>query len=231
MSIKVIKVSKTYFNHDNEKGIIEAIKNVNIDINEGSYTLFYGPTGSGKTTLLSILAGIIRPTYGELVLNALHVSRSTDRVITMFREENVGFIPQDNLLIKDQSVFENILAPNTFHNRTLRELKRDAQFLLERLNLAWKKHAMPHELSGGEKKKLMIARALLKKPRFLFADEPVSELDHESTNDIMKLFDEHNKSGKAIVIASHKKLKMNQKGDIYLIMNGQIIEHIKGGTK
>jgi ABC-type ATPase involved in cell division len=97
--------------------------------------------------------------------------------------------------------------------------------------MACKKHAMPHELSGGEKKKVMIARALLKKPRFLFADEPVSEVDHESTNDIMKLFEEHFKSGKAIVIASHKKLKIDQKGDIYLIMNGQIIEHIKGGTK
>jgi putative ABC transport system ATP-binding protein len=230
MSIKVIKVSKTYFNRDNDKGTIEAINNVNIDINEGSYTLFYGPTGSGKTTLLSILAGIMKPTYGELVLNALHVSRATDGAISIFREANVGFIPQEDLLIKDQSVFENILAPNTFHNKTLRELKLGAQFLLERLNLAWKKHAMPHELSGGEKKKVMIARALLKKPRFLFADEPVSELDHKSTNDIMKLFDEHFKSGKAVVIASHKKLKIREKGDIYLLMNGQIMEHVKGGT-
>ncbi len=231
MSIKIIRLSKIYKSPEEEGKIVEALKNVTLDINEGSSTVFYGSTGSGKTTLIQLMIGILRPTYGEVVLSSLHTSRANDRDITQFREEHIGYIPQDILLIRDLTVLENILSPNMFRNETRKALKRKAIDLLDRLDMSQKMRAKPHELSGGEKKKVMIARALLKEPVYILADEPVSELDQDSTNNVIKLFSEYRKKGSAIVVASHKKLQMRHRSDIYLIHKGRIIEYARGGRR
>ena len=231
MSIKIIRLSKIYKSPEEEGKIVEALKNVTLDINEGSSTVFYGSTGSGKTTLIQLMIGILRPTYGEVVLSSLHTSRANDRDITQFREEHIGYVPQDMLLIRDLTVLENILSPNMFRNESRRALKRRAIDLLDRLDMSQKVHAKPYELSGGEKKKVMIARALLKEPVYILADEPVSELDRDSAESVIKLFSEYRKKGSAIVVASHKKLQMRHRSDIYLIHKGRIIEYARGGRR
>jgi putative ABC transport system ATP-binding protein len=231
VSIKVIRLSKEFPSvHENERAV-EALHNINLDINEGYTTIFYGSTGSGKTTLIQLACGILRPTYGEVVLNSIHMSRARDREITRFREEYVGYIPQETLLIRDLTVFENILSPNLFRNETRKTLRNRALELLEELDILHKQHAKPFQLSGGEQKKVMIARALLKRPKFILADEPVSELDSDSTNSVVRLFSEYRKKGSALVIASHKKLQMSHECDIYLLHKGQIVEYARGGAK
>ena len=228
MSIKIIKGSKIYTDTLNGLPSIEAVKNLNIDINEGSYTLIFGPIGSGKTTLLSLLACIIRPTSGDIVFDNLYLSKAKEREISRFREEHIGYIPQKTLMIEDLTVLENILSPNSFLRERKRQLKTYAFGLLERLHLVHKAGLRPFQLSGGEIKKVMIARALAKKPRFIFADEPVSELDQESMNDVVSLFDEQHTRGAAVVIVSHRPFGLRKKFDIYTMKDGKIIEYVQG---
>jgi len=228
LSIKAIKLSKSYSNPVNKGLSIEAVKNVSMDINEGSFTEILGPTGSGKTTLISLLTGIIKPTSGEIVFNNIHLSSSRDYKIASFREKYIGYIPQNVLFIKDLNVIENILSPNTFFMDDVKKLKNYALELLERLNLKNKSRFNPFELSGGEKKKVLLIRALIKNPLYVFADEPVSELDEESTNSVLNLLYEHQKQGSTIFLASHKILNLNHEIDIYKMLDGKIIEYIKG---
>jgi len=228
LSIKAISISKTYFPGKKDHSMVEAVKEVSIDINEGSYTLIYGPTGSGKTTLLSLLAGIIKPTRGEVVLKNIHFSSSTDGKISWFRENYIGYIPQNMLLLMDQSVFHNVISPNIFLKYRIKHIKRKAVQILDHLGLKSKINLLPFELSGGEKRKVMIARALLKEPLYLFADEPVSELDDESTDSVLSLFSELQSKGSAVVIASHKPLKFKTLIDFYAIEDGKIKSHHRG---
>ena len=100
MSIKIIRLSKQFISVQETERAVKALHNINLDINEGSTTIFYGATGSGKTTLIQTVGGILRPTYGEVVLNSIHMSRAADREITRFREEYIGYIPQEILLIR-----------------------------------------------------------------------------------------------------------------------------------
>ena len=231
MAIKVIKVTKVYESSGNSPFKLQAVKNVSMDINEGSYTLLLGPTGSGKTTLLSLIAGIVEPTKGEIVFNNIHITSSNDNKISQFRERYIGYIPQANLFIKELSVIENILSPNSFLKSQMRHLKNYAMEMLERLNLDRKAGMRPFELSGGEMKKAMIVRALVKKPLFILADEPFSELDSDSTKIAMSLLKEQCENGSAVIVASHNQLKFNKEIDLYTLGEGQVVKYEKRSVK
>jgi len=225
LSIKAISVSKTYTRGEEAAATITALRNVSIDINEGSYTFFSGATGSGKTTLLSLLAGIIYPSRGEVVFGNIHVPSARDEKISLFREQYIGYIPQDTLLVNELTVLENVLFPNMFLKRKAKDLRSRALSLLNRLELGRKKGARPFELSGGEMKKVMIARALVKSPLYLFADEPFSELDEESTERVTQLLDEQHEVGSAVVVACHTAISFIHRVDHYLLKKGKITDY------
>jgi len=225
LSIKVISVSKVYPNATGSVSSVYAIKNLNIDINEGSYTFISGPTGSGKTTLLSLLVGIIYPSQGEIIFGDTHFPSDSDEKVSLFREKYIGYIPQNTFLINECSVLENVLSPNLFLNRRIKQLKSSALILLEKLGLLNKKNANPTQLSGGEMKKVTIARALIKKPLYVIADEPFSELDNESMNVVINLMIEEHKNGAAIIFASHDPFTFGTNADIYTLSKGQITEY------
>ncbi len=229
MSIKVLEATKTFARQTGNE-YVEAVRGVSLDINEDSLTLVRGPTGSGKTTLLSLIAGILKPTKGEVVLNTVHVTVSSDRSVSLFRERFIGYIPQEILLLHDLNILENVLFPNVFRKKPMRQLKRQATGLLERLGIPDKTTCFPFELSGGEKRKAMIARALVTSPSFIIADEPVSELDRESSDDILDLFEEHKRNGAAVVVASHTSLSFSMPCDIYHLDHGSIVDYQKGGS-
>jgi putative ABC transport system ATP-binding protein len=231
MSIKAQSVTKVYHNPMGGTTPVVAVRDISVDINEGSYTLISGPTGSGKTTLLSLLAGIIKPTRGELIFHNLHYSQAHDNAISLYREQNIGYIPQNTLLMKDLTALENILSPNVFLKKSIKQLKEYARMLLKELNLLGKEGFKPGELSGGENKKVMIVRAILKRPKFLFADEPVSELDKGTARLVLNLFNELYENGSAVVIASHKPITIKYKADLYTMKSGQFQEYKRGDGK
>jgi putative ABC transport system ATP-binding protein len=204
-----------------------AIRNVSIDINEGSYTIFSGPTGSGKSTLLSLLAGIIYPTKGEVVLDDVYVSYARDEIVSNFREKFIGYVPQDTLLVNELTVLENVIFPNVFMKKKITDLRSYALLLLKKLGLYRKLNNMPYELSGGEMKKVMVARALVKKPMYLFADEPFSELDAESKAIILGLLDEQHSQGSAVILASHTARPSSRIADCYVLKRGMIAGYTK----
>jgi len=227
LGIKAISVSKTYTSGREIVHSAPAIRNVSIDINEGSYTLFSGPTGSGKSTLLSLLAGIIYPTKGEVVFDDIHVPSARDERVSIFREKCIGYVPQDTLLVNELTVLENVISPNVFLKKKMGELRSYALALLKNLGLNRNLDSMPYELSGGQMKKVMIARALVKKPLYLFADEPFSELDAESTAMILRLLDEQHSRGSAVILASHAPLPSHSTTDCYVLKRGIITGYSK----
>lgn len=223
MSIKLITVTKTYTVKSAENiQYITGVKNLSIDINEGQYIVVSGPTGSGKSTFLALLCGIVRPSSGEIVYHNIHLSSSKEEKISVFREKYIGFIPQSIILNASMSVIENIIAPNGFLKKSLKSLKNEAERLLNRLGLFEKRNWFPPELSGGERRMVMIVRALVKKPLYIIADEPVSELDSESTADVFKLFDEYQQNGSGVVVATHSNIDVGTKADYYIMRNGEI---------
>ncbi|MBN2325457.1 MAG: ATP-binding cassette domain-containing protein [Spirochaetes bacterium] len=231
MTIKAQSVSKRYRSPVSKASVIDAVAGISLDINVGSSTVIYGPTGSGKTTLLRMLSGISKPTSGEIIFHTLHYTETGDRKLSSFRERYIGYVPQRSMLIKDLSVFENVISPNAFRQRHIRSLKSAARTLLERLNLEDTAQRKPDTLSGGESRMVMIARAILTRPAFLFADEPVSELDDDSAKLVLDLFSELKRDGSAIFIASHEPLAFGGNTDLYAIKNGRITEHTRGGHR
>ena len=231
MSIKAISISKTYFPFGDGAGGVRALNRVSIDINEGTCTLVRGPTGSGKSTLLALLACISPPTEGEMAFDRVHLPGAAETELSLFRERYVGFIPQSTLLIGELTLLENILAPHVFLGGRARELKPRALVLLERLGLGGKAGFLPRELSEGEKKKGMAARALLKEPLYLFGDEPVAHLDEDSARSVLGLFWELRRKGSAVVLAAHGLSRLEECMTVYELLRGEVVSCTRMGEK
>ena len=225
MSIKAINIKKTYPLKTNISGVIKAVDNISIDIYDGSKTVIFGPTGGGKTTLLSILAGLLKPDSGEIVYNGKSYSKLKDSQKSINIIKKFGYIPQKPILIKDLNVIENILAPHIFIKDKIGDLKNRAIKLLERLDLIEKINSLTSQLSGGEIKKLLFIRAVVKNPAYIFADEPISELDEESASKMLKIMEEENKKGTTIIVSSHRFIKFKGSVDVYKMNNGKIVEY------
>jgi putative ABC transport system ATP-binding protein len=225
LSIKAISVSKTYSGPP-----VHAVKPTSIDINEGTFTLLCGPTGSGKTTLLAMLAGILSPSEGDVIFDTIRLSNRNDKKVSRFREQHIGFVPQARLFISELTVWENILSPHSFSSMSIKKLKSSALDLVERLGLAEKIHMRPFELSGGEIQKMMMTRALVKQPTYIFADEPCSELDNTAAGVIFKILDERKKQGAAVIVACHDHRPLRKNVDVYMMKDGKITDYRKGGA-
>ena len=222
MSITATSVSKTYAGPRALR--TEALSNVSIEITEGTCTIIHGPAGSGKSTLLGLLAGIARPTAGEIAFNGFRLTRAADRELARFRELHVGYIPQSPALLEHLTLLENVILPHAFFQRNVTELRRKAITLLDILGLRAKTGLKPPELSGSDNKKAMTARALIKDPLFLFADEPVAELDDGSAAAVLGLFSELRTKGSALVMATRAPFSLKPVPNTYKLSGGRIVE-------
>jgi putative ABC transport system ATP-binding protein len=228
MDIKLINVTKKYKSTD--EMFISSLELINIDINYGNYISFVGPSGSGKTTLLKIITGNLKPTSGDVFWGKFSIMKNTEKKVFMLRKKVFGIVFQDTNFINELNVEDNIFLPLVINYIDIAEKRKYFNTLVENLNINKLKKRYPYELSGGEKKKVAIARALMNSPEILIADEPTANLDEYSAREVFNIFSNLNKMGLTIIIATHdvrfgaycKETYYLQKGKIERFMSKDI---------
>ncbi|ODA40091.1 ABC transporter ATP-binding protein [Desulfosporosinus sp. BG] len=200
--IRVCEATKTYRGGD---GVVEALKNVNLEIAEGEFLALMGPSGSGKSTLLSILGGLNPPTSGKLIIDDIDVYALAPERLADFRHEYVGFVFQQYQLIPYLTALENVMLPLAISSRPGKEQREMAQAVLNKVGLTSKSLRLPSQLSGGEQNRVAIARAIVNQPAIIFADEPTGSLDSKTAVDLLELFQTLNRDGLTIIMVTHNK--------------------------
>ena len=198
--IKLINASKLY---DRD---VTAIKDVSIEFNEGELIVLKGVSGSGKSSILSLVAGLSKPTSGEVVVDGKKISKMADHFVSVYRRENIGFVFQKYNLINTLSVAQNILLPLVPFNLPKDELERRLSGVLKLFNIAHKRDAIVKNLSGGEQQRTAIARANINEPKIILADEPTANLDAKLSLEFIEMLRELKSKNRTIIVATHDPL-------------------------
>ncbi|MCB1605033.1 MAG: ABC transporter ATP-binding protein [Gammaproteobacteria bacterium] len=204
-----------------ENQSIEILKNVSFQINQGEFVAIMGKSGSGKSTLLSILAGLDQPDSGSVKLDQLELTNLTENQLAQSRQQDIGFVFQSFYLIPTLTVEENIAFPLQI-NRSFDAKRVDE--LIEKVGLRDRKKSFPHQLSGGEKQRTAIARALINQPKILFADEPTGNLDEKNAESVLNLLIELQKEFQtSLVVVTHDAGIANRADRVIEIHDGKIL--------
>ena len=174
---------------------VQALSNVSFSVEEGEYVAIMGESGSGKTTLLNILASLDKPTSGEVLLEGKNLTKIKDKDISAFRREHLGFVFQDFNLLDTFSVQDNIFLPLVLSGKPYPEMKRRLDPLAKLLGITELLGKYPYEISGGQKQRAAVARALITQPRLVLADEPTGALDSKAATQLLRLFSDINRQG------------------------------------
>ena len=204
ISGKGVAVSYAKSSRKNINNRVYILNSTEIDITSGEVTFILGRSGSGKTTLLSVLAGLLQPTEGRVLYDDTDIYKESDESFSLFRNKNIGFIPQGQSLIQTLTVRENILL-QTGSLKKDSELSQRADELIDALGLSDRADYYPKELSGGEIRRCAIARALINDPKVIFADEPTGDLDDSNTEIVFELLRKKAREGCAVVIVTHEE--------------------------
>jgi putative ABC transport system ATP-binding protein len=199
--IQARRLSKTYYRG---KERLDVLKDIEISIPEGSFEALMGPSGSGKSTLLNLIAGLDRPTGGNIVVAGADLGSMSEAALAKWRSTNVGFVFQSYNLIPVLTAEENVELPLLLTNLSAAERKRRAQTALKVVGLAERMDHRPDQLSGGQQQRVSIARAIVTDPKLLVADEPTGDLDRDSAEEILALLDKlHREFKKTIIMVTH----------------------------
>ncbi len=198
--IEMRKLSKIY---NSGEETVNALIDIDLNIEKGEFVSVMGPSGSGKSTLLTILGGLNHPTEGEVVVDEIPIYKLHLERLADFRREYLGFVFQSFQLIPYLTVIENVMLPLAITNMSNKEQLRMAEEILEKIGLRGKERRLPDQLSGGEQERVAIARSLVNSPPVLLADEPTGNLDSKTGKEIMELFQSLNKEGQTIVMVTH----------------------------
>jgi putative ABC transport system ATP-binding protein len=188
-----------------EADCVEALKGVDLRVEEGTFLGVMGPSGSGKSTLLSILGGLCHPTDGKLIVDGIDLYALGQEKLADFRREYLGFVFQSFNLVPYLNAIENVMLPLAVKRMPAAEKRQRAAGVLERVGLAGRASHLPSQLSGGEQERVAIARALVNAPPLVLADEPTGSLDTATSAEIMYLLRELNEEGQTIVMVTHNE--------------------------
>lgn len=218
--IDAVNISKKFLSAGKP---IVAVDNITITVQGGEFVCIYGSSGSGKTTLLNILAGQLQPSSGELYFNGTPVQGMKDRQLSRLRGNRIGVVYQQFNLIPRQTVYENIRAPLLFGPSVPQNENELIMSTLARVGLQDKAFAYPLQLSGGQLQRAAIARAIIKQPEILLADEPTGNLDAENGQEIISLFSEMNRQGITVAVVSHDSRFRKAAGRVLELEFGKIV--------
>ncbi|MCH5333066.1 MAG: ABC transporter ATP-binding protein [Agathobacter sp.] len=208
---------------------VEALKNVNFSVEEGEYVALMGESGSGKTTLLNILAALDTPTSGSVVLDGNDFSKIKESMVSAFRRDNLGFVFQDFNLLDTFTLEDNIYLPLVLAGKSYKEMSLRLQPIAVKLGIAELLKKYPYEVSGGQKQRAAVARAVITNPRLLLADEPTGALDSKATDELLRMFGEVNRSGQTILMVTHSVRAASVAGRVLFIKDGEVYHQIYRG--
>ena len=204
-------------------GSLQVLKGIDLNINKGEVVSIVGPSGAGKTTLLQIMGTLDKADSGRIVLNGTDVTRLKEKELSAFRNKEIGFVFQFHQLLPEFTALENVAIPALIQGRSAREANKEAREMLELLGLANRASHKPAELSGGEKQRVAVARALINHPSVVLADEPSGSLDTKNKEELHQLFfDLRDKLGQTFVIVTHDEGLAAQTDRTIHMLDGKI---------
>ena len=219
------KIYKTRFGSN----AVEALKNVNFSVEEGEYIAIMGESGSGKTTLLNILAALDKPTAGSVLLDGKELADIKESAVAQFRRDNLGFVFQEFNLLDNFTVEDNIFLPLVLADKTYDALHSRIVLIAKELGIAELLKKYPYEISGGQKQRAAVARALITNPRLILADEPTGALDSKATDELLRMFGEINRSGQTILMVTHSVKAASHASRVLFIKDGEVFHQIYRG--
>lgn len=208
---------------------VEALRNVNFTVEKGEYVAIMGESGSGKTTLLNILAALDKPTSGTVRLEGQDLTAIRESSMAAFRRDNLGFVFQDFNLLDTFTLEDNIFLPLVLAGKNHGEMRRRLDPIARQLGIQTLLKKYPYEVSGGQKQRAAVARALITHPRILLADEPTGALDSRATDELLRLFSEINQSGQTILMVTHSVKAASHAGRVLFIKDGEVFHQIYRG--
>lgn len=209
---------------------VEALRNVSFTVEQGEYVAIMGESGSGKTTLLNILAALDQPTSGSVRLDDQNLAQIKESAIAAFRRDHLGFVFQDFNLLDTFSIQDNIFLPLVLAGKRYEEMNRRLQPIAMQLGIQEILKKYPYEVSGGQKQRAAVARALITQPRLILADEPTGALDSKATDELLNLFAAINQQGQTILMVTHSVKAASRAGRVLFIKDGEVFHQIYRGN-
>ncbi|MBR1930243.1 MAG: ABC transporter ATP-binding protein [Lachnospiraceae bacterium] len=225
MTLRAENISRQFTRETKNTNIFTAVHSVDFALREGALTVITGRSGSGKSTFMNMLSGLLVPTEGKIYFGEEELYALSDEKLSKLRNEHFGFVPQGQSGISSLTVWENVLLPYTLFGDN-QSGKEYAEKLLSLMDIADLKNVYPTELSGGELRRMSIARALIRRPQIVFADEPTGDLDDENTAIVLKLFKQIAKEGVSVLLVTHEN-EAKMYADVAYRMSGGVLQQEK----
>ena len=230
MSLLEVKNVKKIYTTRFGSNQVEALRDVNFTVERGEYVAIMGESGSGKTTLLNILAALDKPTEGKVYLKDKDLGKLKEKEIATFRRQNLGFVFQDFNLLDTFSLKDNIFLPLVLSGKKYPEMEKRLKPIAENLGIEKLLEKYPYEVSGGQKQRAAIARALITKPQLILADEPSGALDSKAADSLMNLFTTINQDGQTIVMVTHSVKAASSAKRVLFIKDGKVFHQLYRGN-
>ena len=209
---------------------VEALKSVSFGVEQGEYVAIMGESGSGKTTLLNILAALDKPTSGSVVLDGKDLSKIKESQVAAFRRDNLGFVFQEFNLLDTFTLEDNIYLPLVLAGKSHKEMQERLKPIAAQLGITELLKKYPYEVSGGQKQRAAVARALITNPKLILADEPTGALDSKATDELLRLFAQINKTGQTILMVTHSVKAASHASRVLFIKDGEVFHQIYRGN-
>lgn len=226
MSLLEVKNLKKVYTTRLGSNQVQALSNVNFSVEDGEYVAIMGESGSGKTTLLNILAALDKPTSGEILLNGKSTVAIKEKELSAFRRKNLGFVFQDFNLLDTFSLKDNIFLPLVLAGMKYDEMNNKLKPIAKQLGISEILEKYPYEVSGGQKQRAAVARALITEPKLILADEPTGALDSKSTEQLLDLFTNINDFGQTILMVTHSVKAASCAKRVLFIKDGEVFHQI-----